>query len=60
MRPVKTIKNQMLKYLDINSGDKNLLEDALLPLLRIIENDESIRMQDMPNKYTKRKPDEEK
>ena len=30
-----------------------MIEDVLILLLRIIESDESIRIQDLPNKYTK-------
>lgn len=56
MKPLHHQRTQ-LDYLDISGGDKNLIEDVLIPLLQIISKDESIRIQDMPNKLTKRKGD---
>lgn len=56
IKPLHVQKTQ-LEYLNIINGDKNLLEDVLIPLLQIISKDESIRIQDMPNKLTKRKGD---
>ena len=46
-----------LEYLDLSNGDKNMIEDVYIELLKIICKDESYRIQEMPNKLTKRKGD---
>ena len=47
---------QMDFYIDISQNtERNFVEDVLVPLLRLINADQSIRIEDMPTKYTKRK-----
>ena len=50
-------------YIDISStqiegviADKNFQDDILLPLLRTITEDSSLRTEEMPTRYTKRRP----
>ena len=47
---------QMDFYIDISQNtERNFVEDVLVPLLRLINADQSIRIENMPTKYTKRK-----
>jgi hypothetical protein len=41
----------------MSGGNKNLIDDVLVPLLQLIDKDENIRIQELPNKLTKRKGD---
>jgi hypothetical protein len=44
-------------YIDVSNGtERNFQEDVLVPLLRLIQNDQSVRIEDLPTKFTKRKP----
>ena len=49
-------------YVDVTSQinqDKNFVEDVLLHMLKLINEDQSLRLEDLPTKFTKRKPDNE-
>lgn len=47
---------QMDFYIDVSQNtERNFIEDVLVPLLRLISSDQSIRIEDLPTKFTKRK-----
>ena len=56
---MKTSSNnsmQMDFYIDVSQNtERNFIEDVLVPLLRLISSDQSIRIEDLPTKFTKRK-----
>ena len=38
------------------AADKSFIDDVLVQLLREIANDESIRIEELPNRFTKKNP----
>jgi hypothetical protein len=46
-------------FIDVSSStERNFQEDILVPMLRLIVGDQSIRIEDLPTRYTKKKPDQ--
>ena len=55
---MRQVSKRFMPYLDITEEKQiNLLLDIMLPVVKTINEDESIQMEEMPTKFTRRQPD---
>ena len=55
---MRQVSNKFIPYCDV-SDDENisLLLDLMLPLLKVMSEDETMQLEEMPTKFTRRQPD---
>lgn len=55
---MRQVSKRFMPYLDITEEKQiNLLLDIMLPVVKTINEDESIQLEEMPTKFTRRQPD---
>ena len=52
------VSNKFIPYIDVSDEkNANLLLDLMLPLLKVMTDDEGMQLEEMPTKFTRRQPD---
>ena len=55
---MRQVSKRFMPYLDVSDEKQlNLLLDLMLPVIRVINEDDSIQLEEMPTKFTRRQPD---
>ena len=55
---MRQVSKRFMPYLDITDEKQiNLLVDIMLPVVKTINEDETIQLEEMPTKFTRRQPD---
>ena len=55
---MRQVSKRFMPYLDVSDINQiSLLLDIMLPVVRVINEDDSIQLEEMPTKFTRRQPD---
>jgi len=55
---MRQVSNKFMPYLDVtDEQNTSMLLDLMLPLLKVMSEDETMQLEEMPTKFTRMRPD---